>query len=57
MPTKRRLNQLKLARDLAVQACKRRKFEASLVVNSQLEIEDNKLSTADTNDMEDESET
>ncbi len=57
MPTKRRLNQLKPARDLVVEACKRRKFEASLIVNSQLKIEDNKLSTADTNDTEDESKT
>ena len=57
MPTKRRLNQLKSARDLAVEACKRRKFEASLVVNSQPEIEDDKLSAADTSDTEDESET
>ena len=55
MPTKRRLNQLKSARALAVEACKRRKFEASLVVNSQPEIEDDKLSTADTSDTEVES--
>ena len=55
MPTKRRLNQLKSARALAVEACKRRKFEASLVVNSQPEIEDDKLSTADTSDTDIES--
>ena len=55
MPTKCRLNQLKSARALAVKACKRRKFEASLFVNSQPEIEDDKLNAADTSDTEVES--
>lgn len=56
MPTKRHLNELKSARALAVEACKKRKFESSLVFNTQPEIEDDKLNTADTSDMEDKSE-
>ena len=55
MPNKSRLNQLKSARALAVEACKRRKYEASLVLNAQREIKDDKLSTADTSNREDES--
>lgn len=55
MPSKRRLDQLKSARAVAVQACKKRKSEANLVLNAHPEIEDDKLSTADTSDTEDES--
>lgn len=51
MPSKRRLTQLKTARAAAVLSLKRRKVEASLLLNSaQLEIDDDKLSTADTSD-------
>ena len=57
MPTKRRLIQLKSAKDLAIGVCKKRKFEASLVVNSYPEIEENKLNTVDTSNMEDKSKT
>lgn len=50
------LTQLKSARAAAVLSSKRRKVEASLVLNSaQLEIDDDKLSTTDTGDTEDES--
>ncbi len=54
MPSKRHLDQLKSAKDFAVQACKMRKSEASLVLNAQPEKEDNKLCTADTNSTKDE---
>ena len=43
-----------MARALIVKACKKRKFEASLVINLQLKIEDNKLSMADINDTKNE---
>lgn len=55
MPSKRRLEQLKSARAAAVQARKKRKSETSSVLNAHLEIEDDKLSTIDTNDTEGES--
>ena len=57
MPSKRRLEQLKSARAAAVQACKMRKSETSSIINAHLEIQDDKLSTADTRDTEGESET
>ena len=53
MPSKRRLTQLKSARAATVLSSKRRKVEASLILNSaELEIDDDKLSTADTSDTE-----
>lgn len=55
MPSKRRLDQLKSARAAAVQACKKRKSEASSVLNAHPEIVDDKLSTTDTSNTEDES--
>ena len=55
MPTKRRLEQLKSARAVALQACKKRKSEASSIPNAHFEIEDDKLSTTDTSDTESES--
>lgn len=56
MPSKRRLEQLKCARVAAVLSSKKRKFEASSVLNSaQLEIDDDKLSLADTIETEGES--
>ena len=55
MPSKCRLNQLKLARAIAVQAYKKRKIEANLVLNAHPEIKDNKLSTADISNTKDES--
>lgn len=56
MPSKRRLTQLKSARAAAVLSSKKRKVEASLVLNSaQLEIDDDKLSITDTSDTEGES--
>ena len=55
MPSKRRLDQLKSARAAAVQAYKKRKFEASSVLNVHLEVEDDKLSTTDTSNTEGES--
>lgn len=47
MPSKRHFNQLKLAETLAVKVYKKRKFEASLIINLQPEIEDDKLNMAD----------
>ncbi len=38
-----------------VQACKKRKSKISLVLNAHFEIEDNKVSTADTSDIGNES--
>ena len=56
MPSKRGLEQLKSARAAAVPPLKKKKSEASSVLNSaQLEIDDDKLSTADTSDTEGES--
>ena len=56
MPSKGRLEQLKFARAAAVQSSKKRKSEASLVLDSaQLEMDNDKLSTADTSDTEGES--
>ena len=55
MPSKRRLNQLKSATANAVQACKKRKSEASSVLNANLEIEDDEPNTTDTSDTEGES--
>ena len=56
MPSKRSLEQMKSARAAAVQSLKRRKFEASSVLSSaQLEVDDDKLSTAERSDTEDES--
>ena len=53
MPSKRCLTQLKSARAAAVLSSKKRKIEASLVLNlAQPEIGDNKLSTTDTSDTE-----
>ena len=57
MPSKRRLDQLKSAKAAAVQACKKRKSEASSVLYIHLEVEDDKLSTTDTSDTEGESAT
>ena len=55
MPSKRRLDQLKSARAVAVQACKKRKSEASSVLNVHLEVKNDKLSTTGTSDTEGES--
>ena len=53
MPYKRCLDQLKSARAAAVQACKKRKSEASSVLNTvHLKVEDDKLSTTDTSNTE-----
>lgn len=58
MRSKRRLEQLKSARAAAVQSFKKRRSEASSVLNStKLEIDDDKLSTADTSDTEGKSRT
>ena len=55
MPSKRRLKQLKSARDASVQSFKKKKIEASQIL---MEPEtDNELDTADTIDMESQSET
>ncbi len=51
MPSKRRLDQRKSAR-AAVQACKKRKSEASPVLNTVHEVEDDELSITDTSDTE-----
>ena len=56
-PSERRLNQLKSARANAVQAYKKRKSEASSVLNVNLEIEDVEPNTTDTSDTEGESRT
>lgn len=50
MSSKRRLEQLKSVRVVAIQALKKRKSEPSLVLNTQPEILDDKLITADTSD-------
>lgn len=56
MPSKYRFIQLKSVKVKAVQSLKRRKIEASLVLNLiQLKINDNKLSITDINDIEGES--
>ena len=56
MPSKRRLTQLKSAIAAAVLFLKKRKVEASLVLNLvQLEIDDNKLSITDISDTKGES--
>lgn len=52
MPTKHRLNQLKSTKAIAVKVCKKRKFEANLVVNLQPEIEDDKLSIANISNID-----
>ena len=57
IPTKRHVNQLKLVKDLVVETCKKRKLEASLIINSQPKIKDNILSMVDMSNMEDKSET
>ena len=54
MPSKRRLEQLKSARAVMAQAHKKRKSEVSSVLDAHHpEIEDDKLSTADTSDTSD----
>lgn len=50
MPSKRRLEQLKKARDAAVQSIKKKKLESSLL--SQLKTDDDKLNESDTIDKE-----
>lgn len=56
MPSNRRLDQLKSARVAAVQAKKRRRYEVDIVTDpAPLEIDDDKLSTTDTSNMEGES--
>lgn len=45
MPSKQRLDQLKSVKAIAVQVCKKRKSEASLVFNIHLKVKDDKLST------------
>lgn len=57
MPNKYCFNQLKLIRAFAVQICKKRNFETSLVVNLQPEIKDNKLNITNINNIEVESRT
>lgn len=55
MPSKRRLDHLKAAREASVASFKKRRSEASLVSKSaQLEIDDSKLNTTDISDMKDE---
>lgn len=49
------LDQLKSARAIAVQACKKKKSKDSLIFNAHLEVKDNKLSTANTSNTEDKS--
>ena len=55
MPSKRYFDQLKSARTAAIKACKKRKSEASLVLNVYLKVEDHKLSTTGTSNIEGES--
>ena len=58
MASKRRRNHLKAAREASVASFKKRRFEASSLSNSgQREIDDNKLSTTDTSNTSDSSDT
>lgn len=51
MPIKCYLNQFKLTKTFKIKIYKKRKFEASLIVNLQPEIKDNKFNTADINNI------
>lgn len=57
MLTKWRLNQLKSIKTLAIEAYKKRKFKASLIINLQPKIKNNKLSTTDIRNTKDKSKT
>ena len=58
MVSKRCRNHLKAAREASVASFKKRRSEASsLLTSDQCEIDDNKLSTSDTSDTEDDSRT
>ena len=58
MVSKRRCDHLKAAREASVASFKKRRFEASSFPTlDQCEIDDNKLSTTDTSDTEDDSRT
>ena len=55
MPSKRWLEHLKSARAASVQAFKKKKIEASLISNPAESKIDDKLSTADTSDIKNQS--
>lgn len=52
MLSKQQFNQLKSAKTAAVQAYKKRKFEASSVLNTVHEVKDNKLNVINISDTE-----
>lgn len=57
MSTEHYPNQLKSAKAFTIKAYKKREFEASLVVNSQPKIDNNKLNMANTSNIKDKSKT